>query len=343
MKLLVLRFSALGDVALLRPAFEAILNAHPDLELVFCSRKPFLGLFADLPQITPHVFDPVRHRGLPGLFQLSQELSAHRTDAIVDAHGVLRTHILGLLFRLRGCPVYTIDKQRKERSAFLRHRGMGRPRLNHAVERYADVLVKAGQGASPLSPPIRQPGTFSSVLGFAPFASTREKTWPLEHTLVLIDALLKKGYALRLYGSPGELAQLQSRCAPHPQLSMSDPAQGLRAEWNTLGTLRGMISMDSANMHLAALRGVPTLSIWGATHPNAGFAPWGSGHRMMQISESELDCRPCSIFGNRKCHRGDWACLSRIAPSAVVEAVLELWPLDGVGSSPPLHPVNLKP
>jgi len=328
MKLLVLRFSALGDVALLRPVFEAVLDAHPELELVFCSRKPYLELFADLPRLVPHVFDPKQHRGLPGLYRLSRELMVHRPDAILDTHGVLRTHILSAFFRMHGRPVYAIDKQRKERADFLRNRGSQRPRLKHAVMRYAEVMDRAGFGASPRNPPTRDAESCSAVLGFAPFASTREKTWPLEYTLELIDALLHKGYPLRLYGAPDELQMLQSRCRPHSLLSWSDPTQGLKAEWETLSALWGMIAMDSANLHLAALSGVPTLSLWGATHPDAGFAPWGIGHHYLQIAETELECRPCSIFGNRKCHRGDWACMTRIKSAKAMARISEIWPLD---------------
>ena len=82
-----------------------------------------------------------------------------------------------------------------------------------------------------------------------------------------------------------------------------------------------MVSMDSANMHLAALAGVPTVSIWGATHPNMGFAPLGENHRYVQVDVEELSCRPCSVFGQTPCHRGDLACLGRIDAAQVAGTV----------------------
>ena len=80
--------------------------------------------------------------------------------------------------------------------------------------------------------------------------------------------------------------------------------------------------MDSGNMHLAALSGVPVLSIWGATHPDAGFGPWGQGEEaILQIPTDELTCRPCSVFGNKPCWRGDLACLTSISVETVAAGV----------------------
>jgi len=83
-----------------------------------------------------------------------------------------------------------------------------------------------------------------------------------------------------------------------------------------------MLSMDSANMHLASFVGVPVISIWGATHPYAGFYGWNqSPDNAVQI---EMECRPCSVFGNKKCFRGDYACLLNIKPQLVLNKIEEL-------------------
>jgi ADP-heptose:LPS heptosyltransferase len=84
-----------------------------------------------------------------------------------------------------------------------------------------------------------------------------------------------------------------------------------------------MISMDSSNMHLASLTNTPVISIWGATHPFAGFMGWNQDPaNVIQVS---LPCRPCSIYGQKKCLRGDYACLRQIQPQTItdrVEAIL---------------------
>jgi ADP-heptose:LPS heptosyltransferase len=83
-----------------------------------------------------------------------------------------------------------------------------------------------------------------------------------------------------------------------------------------------MVCTDSSNMHLATMMNVPLVSIWGGTHPDVGFGPFGkSAESVIQISRDELPCRPCSVYGRETCYRGDFACLNRITPDAVSERV----------------------
>lgn len=82
-----------------------------------------------------------------------------------------------------------------------------------------------------------------------------------------------------------------------------------------------LLTMDSANMHLGALANTKVLSIWGATHPLAGFAAWNQP-ASNQLSD-ELDCRPCSIYGKKPCYRKDLACLNHVTPDRVIAFVLE--------------------
>jgi len=77
-------------------------------------------------------------------------------------------------------------------------------------------------------------------------------------------------------------------------------------------------------MHLAALAGVPLLSIWGGTHPDVGFGPFGNGEEsIVQISREELPCRPCSVYGRKDCYIGGYPCLTRITPELIAEKILE--------------------
>jgi len=71
-----------------------------------------------------------------------------------------------------------------------------------------------------------------------------------------------------------------------------------------------MISMDSANMHIAALTGIHIVSIWGATHPYAGFTPYISNSRSHIVQNEDLSCRPCSVFGNKPCYKGTMECFN---------------------------------
>ena len=94
---------------------------------------------------------------------------------------------------------------------------------------------------------------------------------------------------------------------------------GLREELILMSNLDVMVSMDSANMHLASLVGTTVVSVWGATHPYAGFMGWNQKEEnAVQVT---LPCRPCSIFGNKPCRRGDYACLRQIEPSDIIQKI----------------------
>ena len=83
-----------------------------------------------------------------------------------------------------------------------------------------------------------------------------------------------------------------------------------------------MLSMDSANMHLASLTNTPVISIWGATHPYAGFMGWNQPQN--NAIQMDMDCRPCSIYGNKKCFRKDYACMNQIDESVIVQKIKDI-------------------
>ena len=95
-----------------------------------------------------------------------------------------------------------------------------------------------------------------------------------------------------------------------------------KEELSIISHMDMMISMDSANMHLASLFGVPVVSIWGATHLFAGFYGWAqSSDNAVQI---DLYCRPCSVFGNKPCYRGDHACMEQLPVEMILEKLISL-------------------
>lgn len=84
-----------------------------------------------------------------------------------------------------------------------------------------------------------------------------------------------------------------------------------------------VVSMDSANMHLASMAGTPVVSVWGQTHPYAGFLGWRQSKENI-IQLSDLSCRPCSIFGNKPCYRGDYACMQELSVERIWNRVEEI-------------------
>ena len=96
----------------------------------------------------------------------------------------------------------------------------------------------------------------------------------------------------------------------------------LSTELHLLNACKVVVSMDSANMHLASLVNTPVVCVWGATHPYAGFN--GYGQNLANAVQIDMDCRPCSIYGNKPCKKGDYPCMNSIPPKVVVEKVRNL-------------------
>ncbi|RYF54447.1 MAG: glycosyl transferase, partial [Cytophagaceae bacterium] len=159
------------------------------------------------------------------------------------------------------------------------------------------------------------------------FAQHTQKMWPFERFAPLLDQLYTdQPLTIFLFGGgAAEITQLETLQKRFPQAILVAGKLSMAAELLLISLLSGMLCMDSGNMHLAALSGVPVLSIWGATHPDAGFGPWGQGEEaILQISPDILTCRPCSVFGNKPCWRGDLACLNDISIEAVSARVQQM-------------------
>lgn len=343
---LLLRFSAMGDVALLAPVVQAFTQRYPDVRITLVTRARFAVFFGQFPnvRVVGADFDG-EHKGLMGLIRLFTDLRRVTSfDVLLDAHQNMRSAVLKSLFRLIGVPSFTIDKGRAEKKELTRKTNKIRRQLPHSVDRYARVFTEAGLTLHPAKPfhfpafttAETELGVFLNQhtlttdtpwFGMAPFAQHTQKMWPFERFAPLL-ARLYAGSPVTIFlfgGGATEIAQLETLQQQFPQAILVAGKLSMTAELLLISRLRGMLCMDSGNMHLAALSGVPVLSIWGSTHSDAGFGPWGQGEEaILQISPDVLPCRPCSVFGNKPCWRGDLACLNDISVETVSERVQQL-------------------
>lgn len=329
--ILVIRFSAMGDVAMTVPVLKNVLEQNPRLQITVVSNAFFEPLFAGLERCSFHpVYLRAQHKGVTGIYRLFRELTKqHRFDGIADLHHVIRSTLLRTLFTLTGKKTAFIDKGRKEKKALTKKEDKIFQQLTTSYERYAEVFRKLGIQVTPdHSKPVyaKQPlpnGLVSffqpnkKVIGVAPFAQHKEKMYPLEKMKAVVQALAVNHNIIFFGGGPGETAVLNEWT--HEILNTANAAGNfsLAQELAIISHLDAMISMDSANMHLASLYNVPVISIWGATHPFAGFYGWGQDEK--NIVSVDLSCRPCSVFGNKPCWRGDHACMLQIEERVIVD------------------------
>lgn len=358
MRLLVLRFSAMGDVALLAPVLQALIRKYSSLSITLLTRKNFKPFFYNMPGVEIIGVDLNKdYRGLRGLYRLFREMKALGPyDAGVDVHDSTRTKVLKFFFRISGLRFTSIVKGRFEKRKQVRKKNKILKPLPHTVERYMNTFARSGFQAPIGNGPWINPDTISRSLaheflktesltkknnfwiGIAPFAGHNQKMWPLEKTKAFLDILLSRLDAeIFLFGGgKKEIAILQKWKGEHSNVHLIAGNISLEGELAFIPRLDLMIAMDSLNMHLAALLGVKLLSIWGATHPYSGFGPYGQGEEsIIQIPIEELPCRPCSIFGKTPCYRKDLACMNRIEPEHVFERAKSiLYRNSGISETP---------
>ncbi|MBQ6770782.1 MAG: glycosyltransferase family 9 protein [Bacteroidales bacterium] len=331
-KLLVIRFSALGDIAMTVPVVHDLAVQYPDLEITMLSREMARPLFEQLPQNIHFLAADLkgRHRGIFGLKRLWDDFHIGDFDHIADFHDVLRSQYLRLNCRLSGQKVAKIDKGRKGKKALTRQKNKVFEQQATSFERYAKVLEQLGFPVKPQFVKLdysafreRLKPENETWIGIAPFAKHPAKVYPLEKMEEVIKALSKReNTSIFLFGGgEEEKREIAKLCAKYPNVQAVQSQQGLKGELALMGQLDVMLSMDSANMHLASLVGTRVVSIWGGTHPYAGFLGWNQNPS--DCIQLDLPCRPCSVYGNKPCFRGDYACLNGIESEETLTKLLE--------------------
>ena len=326
-KLLIIRFSALGDIAMTVPVVHDLAVQYPDLDITMLSRPMATPLFERLPKNVHFLAADLngRHKGLFGLCRLWRDAHLNDFNYIADFHGVLRTWWLRTEGSLHRQKVAKIDKGRKGKRALTRQKDKVLVQQATSFERYAKVLEQLG---FPIKPQFiklyysdlceRQKQSNENWIGMAPFAKHPAKVYPMEKLEEVIKTLSQKeNTTIFLFGGgEEEKRQIAELCTKYPNVQPAQSQHGLKGELALMGQLDVMISMDSANMHLASLVGTRVVSVWGGTHPFAGFLGWGQ--KAEDCVQLDLLCRPCSVYGNKPCLRGDNACLNGITPVQIL-------------------------
>ncbi len=344
-KILVLRFSAMGDVALIVPVIRSLVHAHTNVEVTIVTRPQFAPFFYDIPRVKVFPADvDYTYNGFFGIRELFRTLIRKDSyDVVIDLHDHIRTRILRTFFRVFFTDVVVFDKGRKNKKAFVRKKNKITAPLPHTVERYKSAFEKAGFHFEIISPPyfplndtlheaardwLEQNGLEKKQkwIGIAPFARHATKIWPLENYALLMESILQKTAAkfFLFGGGKREIKYFESLQKKFPETCVITAGQlKIRQEIALMKNLDVVVSVDSANMHLAALAGIPVVSVWGGTHPDVGFAPFGKDNTIIQVSLQELPCRPCSVYGRESCYIGGFPCLTRITPELIAAQVVQ--------------------
>lgn len=329
----------MGDVAMTIPVLLALTQQHPDVKVTLVSKSFFKPLFASIPGVefvSAHIHH--QHKGIWGIYRLFRDLQKHKINFVADLHDVLRSKILRTLFRLSGVTVAVTDKGRSEKKALTRPQNKTFKPLKTMFERHLETFQRLGFtidfSQAYFLPPKNMSNRVIAItgsktnkwIGIAPFAHHDSKTYPFDlmQQLILETAQLPE-VTLFLFGGGKEESELLERIAEkQPNIVSIAGKISFEHELELISNLNLMVSMDSGNGHLASLFNVPTITLWGATHPYAGFAPYRQPETYQILSDREkFPMLPTSAYGDKKV-AGYEDAMRTILPETVLQKIQEI-------------------
>ena len=312
----IIRLSAMGDVAMTVPVIRAFAQQYPKVKITMVSRPFFQPFFEGIPNLTFFAFDEkVKHKGFLGLVRLFRELYSLKIDAFVDLHNVLRSQVVRTLFRLSGKQVVAVDKGRAGKKALTRPENKVFKPLTTMFERHRQVFEELGFTLDLSNPIFPEKAVLSDeilksignpnqkLIGIAPFAQYESKVYPLDLMQEVISKLaVNQDQTILLFGGGKKETELLDAFAK-PFDNVINVAGKIKftQELQLISNLDVMLSMDSGNAHIAAMLGVKVITLWGATHPYAGFSPFNQPIENALVADRNLFPKlPTSVYGNKK-------------------------------------------
>jgi len=334
---LVMRLSVLGNVAMTIPVLYPVCKANPDTRFIMLTKKWPATMFHDRPANLKVVDFDVNenHSGMLGLLKLAANLhKLYDIDAVADLHNVMGTWIMDAYLRARGAQVARLDREKSKRKALVSHKSTDPITPIH--ERYRQVFRELGLETPdnftqlydgrklPESPIVPVKEESQRWIAISPFSSHRQKAYPLELMEQVIDQLSQQEnyWIFLMGGGKSEKIALRPIARKYKNvISMAEVKHKFIDEYALLGKCDLMLTMESANMHLASLVDLQAMTIWGPTSPACGYL--GYNQVVEDDIQLDMDCRPCSITGDKPCKYGDFRCLKNIKPDDIVRHVIE--------------------
>jgi ADP-heptose:LPS heptosyltransferase len=310
-----MRLSAMGDVAMTIPVLRAFVNQHPEVTITVVSRPFFKPFFDGIPNLSFFAFDEKeRHKGFLGLLRLFQDLKTLQIDAFADLHNVLRSKVVRTLFALSGKKTASVDKGREEKKALTRPENKIFKPLTTMFERHVKVFEELGFPVDLSNPKFPKKAILDKeiidivrdnnqkLIGIAPFAQYDSKVYPQDLMQEVINQLAstKTQKILLFGGGKNEIQLLNSLSEGKENVIVVAGKIKFQQELQIISNLDVMLSMDSGNAHIAAMLGVKVITLWGATHPFAGFSPFNQPLENALVSDRNLYPKlPTSVYGNK--------------------------------------------
>jgi ADP-heptose:LPS heptosyltransferase len=316
MKILVIRFSSMGDIIYTTPVVRCLKKQLPDAEIHFLTKPAFKYIYDNNPYVDKLLLLK------PTLVETISELKAERYDYIIDLHNNLRTTLIKLNLRVKSS---TYKKQRIRKWLSLKFNLNLVPPI-HLVERYLktvkflgvknddqliDYYIKANYDLAKLLPPSHQNGYIAFVIGATHFT----KRMPNQKIISICNNL---NVPVVLLGGNDVKANADEIEANAPNIYNACGVTSLDESVFLVSKATSVVGFDTGLTHIAEAFNVPIASVWGGTVPELlGVQPYMV--KDFLVAGIELSCRPCSKFGLEKCPLGHFKCMNDMPEQPIVD------------------------
>jgi len=344
-KILIVRFSSLGDVVLATSLIRWLRQNFPEAELDFLVRQEYAELLHGNPEIDQLIEFDVEP-GFRSLRQLKIRLKSRNYDVILDIHNNLRSRYLCLGWGgfFSGTRILRIQKQQFIRFLLVKFK------INLYRRFYGRVIPvweKYMRTAKPLvgkpesgdckpelllakDPQIKAEKIQSQLLGnkeyitIAPGAKHLTKRWPVEYYSEFLERIHRETKVKAVLIGGDDDVEISKQILHHCPDGTSISLAGQLSIQETAAVIKNsrlLITNDSGLMHVADALGVPLIAIFGSTVEELGFFP--SGPQATVIENSGLSCRPCSHIGRSHCPKEHFRCMQEVTPDIIWHAFQE--------------------
>lgn len=328
----------MGDAAMAVPVLRTVLQTYPAIAFTVITKPAFAPLFNELPRTTCIAADVYGAHKNFGLIGLAKQAKNQGIDAVADLHNVLRSMVIRRYLKINGMRTSKINKGRQEKKRLVKANGAKISQLKTTHQRYADVFNTLGLPINLENHVYPQRKKLTEklhevigahpkkLIGIAPFAAHKGKMYPLSFMKEVIRQIDDIGkYKVFLFGGGKEEKNtLDDIAAPYESVTSVVNQFTFKEELLLISNLDLMLSMDSGNGHLAAMYTVKVITLWGVTHPYAGFVPFNQPNTQQLITNRDkYPLVPTSVYGNTytKAYEN---CMESIPVEVVVNKILEV-------------------
>lgn len=331
--ILIMRHSAMGDVAIACDVMESIAIAYPQQTFILMTDERYAALMPKIDNVIVEANNIKKYNSIKDVIQLAIDMSDRlEFENVIDLNDKLRTKIMRMVFRVKSKKIFVVNKKRIQRFIKFNVQSKRNMKLQPIYEMMTDAFANAGYplsiNDSKLNHKItaidiaKKQQTKSINIGIACFSSKTVKEYAQQRIVQLIDLLQNnKSISVYIFGKGKREKQLANKLCQKTNCISLVNDEAMEQDIENVRKMDLIISVDTGWMHIASLLDKQVISLWGPTQPSCGYYPLHQSNN--NAISLKLPCSPCSVYGKKKCKYNDCHCMA-IPPKTIYEFTMNI-------------------